>query len=149
MSQALTLTENNVSEFTDAIIASSKKGPVKDATLDYSPKSLADLNKIIIEFSKIGLTEAQIGPALNMFGLYLGEVIIRNIGGRWTETEEETAPLLLVFENIGECHTQDIYLNPIGKVFQFFKNIDKEPIPDFFELALKAYRGHLTLSEDP
>ncbi|GEM_PF-3528420 len=149
MSQTITLTQDNVSEFTDAIIASSKKGPVKDVTLDYSPQSLSDLDKIITEFSKIGLPETQIHPALNMFGLYLGEVIIRNIGGRWTDAEEETAPLLLVFENIGDQDVQDIYLNPIGKIFQFFKDNNKDPIPHFFELALKAYRGRLTLSEDP
>jgi hypothetical protein len=63
-----------------------------DVTLDYSERSLEDVDRILADYTKSGplvpddLTDAEredLWILCKMMGGYVGEVIIRNIGGDW------------------------------------------------------------------
>jgi hypothetical protein len=50
--------------------------------LDYSPASLAACDRLVDE-GWGGQLPRQLEAAVNLFGAYLGEVIVRTLGGRW------------------------------------------------------------------
>ncbi len=63
-----------------------------DVTLDYSERSLEDVDRILADYTKAGLVVPDSLSAAEkddlwifckMIGGYVGEVIIRNIGGEW------------------------------------------------------------------
>lgn len=77
-----------------------------DVTLDFSERSLEDIDRILADYTKSGLLvpdnlsdaeREEIWLFCKMMGGYVGEVIIRNIGGDWKmkETGEGTASVML------------------------------------------------------
>ena len=55
--------------------------------LDYSPASIRFVNDMILKWRKIGEPVDRSAMPLLLLGMYLGEVIIRNLGGKWVATE--------------------------------------------------------------
>lgn len=57
-----------------------------DIELDFSEKSLVFVDEII--GNRFQKQEKNIGISVLMFGSYLGEVIIKNLGGKWVIKDE-------------------------------------------------------------
>jgi hypothetical protein len=55
--------------------------------LDYSPASLEICDRLVDEGWSDG-APARVDAVVNLFGAYLGEVIIRNLGGQWAIDEK-------------------------------------------------------------
>jgi tellurite resistance protein len=55
-----------------------------DVTLDFSPTSLEVVDELI---TNMHFTEADLDSVITSFALYAGEVVRRNLGGRWIEDE--------------------------------------------------------------
>lgn len=56
---------------------------IEGVTLDYSPASLGEIDKIIQDFHKQGLSDDKIGETVFVFGCYAGEVFVRNRKAVW------------------------------------------------------------------
>src|SRR5436190_21792670 len=51
--------------------------------LDYSPQSLAEVDRILSKFHAQKLQVDQVGETVFSFGCYVGEVLVRQLGGSW------------------------------------------------------------------
>jgi hypothetical protein len=78
-----------------------------DVTLDFSERSLEEVDRILADYTKSGLLvpdnlsdaeREEIWLFCKMMGGYVGEVIIRNIGGDWNMKDigEDAASVMLV-----------------------------------------------------
>lgn len=67
--------------FTDAL----------DVTLDYSPKSLNDVDRIVDELKGAGLPADQSREALLRLSYYVGEVFVKHLKGTWLQSYPEGA----------------------------------------------------------
>ncbi len=98
-----------------------------EVNLDYSPKSLENLDEFISKrFGPPG--SAFVGDALMIgMGCYVGEVIIRNIGGYWSKLGKP---------EINEVNgIQAIF--PIQKVVKRFRNGSIDSLPFYYATILK------------
>ncbi len=95
--------------------------------LDFSPESIGELEDFIAKnFDPPG--SKHVGNSLVAgIGCYLGEVIIRTVGGRWNEQGRAE------INGIGEV--QAVF--PIQKVLKRFKNGSVESLPHYYETILK------------
>ena len=101
--------------------------------LDYSPESL-DLIDVLIEQMRINdIEEVVIAKNLYSLGCYVGEVLVKNLGGEWISKEWARArktgntPLIIEMSNgaIGD---------PIGKVLDYYEDESAESIASFYEV---------------
>lgn len=60
--------------------------------LDFSDSSVNRLDGLIDEFWPRGPSEDTLNYTAPMIGAFLGEVIVRNIGGRWVDDREFNQP---------------------------------------------------------
>ncbi|MFJ3672557.1 hypothetical protein ACIPSE_39475 [Streptomyces sp. NPDC090106] len=103
-------------ELAAAIVAAA--ADISDATLDYSPESIDVVEDIVDGFRAEGVSDEEMGESLVGFGCYLGEIVIRHIGGTWRPapaTHPTTAPFVVVLPDARECH-------PIDWVFSRLKS---------------------------
>jgi hypothetical protein len=109
---------------------------VSKVMLDFSPRSLEDVDRIIQGFVDEGLGVEEIGETLFSFGCYVGEVFVRHHGGVWVQTKksllkgETDFPIVVA---IGKAHV----LNPIAAVFQRFQTGALRSLPGFYTQAPK------------
>ena len=77
-------------EYANAAIAYSKR--CFNVTLDFSERSLESIDRILVDYKKDGVIDPEelsdaeqeeLWDFCKMMGGYVGEVIIRNIGGNW------------------------------------------------------------------
>lgn len=119
----------NATLLAEVCVEAAKK--VSGFELDFRPESLALVEDQIERFRMSGTSVDALGSTLFCFGCYLGEVLIRNLGGRWIEEEKSPMkglagwPLVTLMKN-GSCW------NPIGRVFKRFDEGVSEAIPYFF-----------------
>jgi hypothetical protein len=100
--------------------------------LDYSPQSLRNLDDVLEDFRNSGRTSHELGGGATCFGCYLGEVLIRNLGGQWRGREEvgfqQTAsPIVLAFSVEMAC-------NPLGKVCKRIDNGAEDSLTSFYRM---------------
>jgi hypothetical protein len=100
--------------------------------LDYSPESLENLDDVLEDIHKTGQKSHEMGGGITCFGCYLGEVLIRDLGGEWRSREEagyrETAsPIVLAFSN-GKA------VNPLGKVCKRIDNGAEDSLTSFYRM---------------
>jgi hypothetical protein len=125
-------TPEHARDLADVCVAAATN--VSGISLDYTPASLALVEKQLDKFAADGCSEDAIASTLFCFGCYLGEVLIRKLGGRWVRTEDSSMkelaawPLVTAMDN-GECW------NPIGKVFKRFNEGPAEGLDYFFRIA--------------
>jgi hypothetical protein len=102
--------------------------------LDCSPANILFVNNMILKWRKKGDTVDQVARPLLLLGMYLGEVIIRNLGGKWLATErlaEEIAssaggaPFLLELLDGRIC-------NPIQRTFHLMKAVPDADLVSFY-----------------
>lgn len=109
-----------------------------DTELDLTPGSLEPLDGIIDALREEGKDGEQAAEALFVFGCYLGEVMVRHLGGAWLATPRSplrsVSPWPMVVA-LGDGSAWDA----IGKAYRRLELGDSEYLPAFFELA--AGRG--------
>lgn len=111
-----------------------------DDALDYSPGSLEDLDQEIESLREEGLGGEDVAEVLFVFGCYLGEVMVRELGGRWAATPLSSLrsispwPMVVVLED-GSAW------DPIGKAYKRLELGDSEYLPAYFAAAAAAAGG--------
>ena len=131
----------NVPLLAQSCVDAAKK--VSGFELDYTPASLALLQEQIERFRAGGVRLEKVSSTLFCFGCYLGEVLIRNLGGRWVEEESSPMkglagwPLVTLMDN-GSCW------NPIGRVFKRFEEGQSEDILYFYSTVKSGARPRRT-----
>ena len=87
-------------------------------SLDYSVESLTTLDSRILAFRQQGATSAEMPETLFMFGCYFGEVLIRNLGGKWFRPAQHPGAFAVLAVELDA----GLQANPIGKVFKLLEN---------------------------
>lgn len=123
-------TPENAPKFAADIVGAA--ADISGVVLDYSADGLKDVDDIIEGMRRDGCTSEQVAETLFGFGCYVGEVFVRQAGGRWRNTADtamaDLAGFPLVVE-LGEEH----FCNPIGKVFKRLDNGEEDNLPYFYQ----------------
>ena len=107
--------------------------------LDYSPDSLAEVDRIVGRFHYDGLGPDKIGPMVFSFGCYVGEIFVRHHGGVWKMPSDTNLPDDLKDQNgtmVVELPDGTVW-NPIGKAFKLLENGDTDSVLYFYQVAVK------------
>ena len=105
-----------------------------DLELDFSPRSLEDLDALVDGLREDGLSGEEAAEALFVMGCYLGEVLARRLGGAWIPTARSPLrdvspwPMVVSFPD-GSAW------DAIGKVFRRLELGDSEYLPVFYAAA--------------
>jgi hypothetical protein len=106
--------------------------------LDYSPQSLAQVDGILGNFHAEKLRADEIGETVFSFGCYVGEVMVRQLGGLWAMPDQGFwsrlgfgKPNMMVVQM-----PNGIIWNPIGKAFKLLENGKEESFVYFYGLAV-------------
>jgi hypothetical protein len=105
-----------------------------DLELDWTPASVEDVDARIETLREEGLAVGEVAETLFVVGCYLGEVMVRGLGGRWIPTRTspiaEISPWPMVVA-LPDGSAWDV----IGKVLRRFELGDSEYLPAFFAAA--------------
>lgn len=101
--------------------------------LDFSVKSLEYVDRTFLYFRTLPIEEDQRDTVVGVFGCYVGEVLIRSLGGAWYfPSVEEQAPIgeraILKFPG-------GLVSNPIGKVRKLMHNGIEDSVVNFHATA--------------
>lgn len=107
-------------------------------TLDFSPGSLETVDGEVETVREDGLTGEDAAEALFVIGCYLGEVMVRHLGGRWTATARSPLADLSPWPMVVLLPDGSAW-DPIGKAYKRLELGDSEYLPAFFAAA--AARG--------
>ena len=106
--------------------------------LDFSPQSLAEVDRIVGKFHAEKLRADQIGETVFSFGCYVGEVLVRHLGGKWKMPDQSFwsrlglgSPNMMVVEM-----PNGIVWNPIGKAFKLLENGKGDSVSYFYDVAV-------------
>jgi hypothetical protein len=135
----------NASRFADDIVEIAQDA--SGVRLDFTPKSLEDLDDVVQSFADDGAEVEDVKETLFGFGCYVGEVFVRHAGGRWRAAQpgEEASfgwPIVVQLGSGDVC-------NPIGKVFKRLELGESENLRYFYDVfaggktAPPARRGGL------
>jgi hypothetical protein len=111
-----------------------------EASLDYSPSSLDVADGQIDALREEGLDAEEAAEALFVLGCYLGEVLVRHLGGIWAATSRSALrgvspwPMVVV---LPDGSAWDV----IGKAYKRLELGDSEFLPAFFDAAAQRPRG--------
>jgi hypothetical protein len=111
-----------------------------DESLDFSTGSLEDLDHHIEILREQGLTGEDVAELLFVFGCYLGEVMVRHLGGQWAATPLSSLrtispwPMVVV---LTDGSTWDV----IGKAYRRLELGDSEYLPAYFAMAAAGRPG--------
>lgn len=106
---------------------------VDGAVLDYSPNSLKDIDKIVLDIRRSGTNPEEVKGTLFILGAYVGEVIVRNNkGSEWSQPPKEVQAAGLTAMGIS---TKDgVFWNPIGKVHKLLINGEEDSVVHFYNV---------------
>lgn len=109
---------------------------VDNVHLDYTPASLAEVDKILGRFHAEGLRAGEIGETVFSFGCYAGEVMARNLGGVWKMPSDcgVHEPLKLGFSFMVSQLPNGAICNPIGKAFKLLEQGEGESLAYFYQV---------------
>jgi hypothetical protein len=111
-----------------------------DESLDFSTGSLEDLDHHIEILREQGLTGEDVAELLFVFGCYLGEVMVRHLGGQWAATPLSSLrtispwPMVVV---LTDGSTWDV----IGKAYRRLELGDSEYLPAYYAMAAAGRPG--------
>lgn len=114
-----------------------------DVTLDYSVRSLEDVDSILAEFEERG--SERTAEVTACAGFYAGEVFVRNHGFRWHAPEEN--PLMQEFDApraLGfaiSAPGDDAQSNIVNKAFKRVENGDEDSLAFFGRFLLADLRS--------
>jgi hypothetical protein len=110
-----------------------------DTDLDYSAHSLESLDAAIDTMREEGRDGEDVAEVLFVFGCYLGEVLVRRLGGAWTTTARsalrDVSPWPMVVM-LADGSAWDA----IGKAYKRLELGDSEYLPAFFVAAATHVR---------
>jgi hypothetical protein len=121
----------NAAKFAADIVGAAAE--VSGATLDYSIESLQKVDEIIEGLRRDGCKPDQIAATLFAFGCYVGEVFVRQVGGRWRNASETSMADIAGFLLVVELSEEKL-VNPIGKVFKRLENGPEDSLPYFYHV---------------
>jgi hypothetical protein len=101
--------------------------------LDFSPESLKFIEKILKGWCEKGSDPST--TILFAVGCYVGETIVRDIGGIWVDSEDG-APVISL-----EGVNGPIVINPIDKVFKAYDGKDFKSVSMLHVVALQVKKG--------
>lgn len=105
-----------------------------DAELDLSPASLEVVDALIDSLREEGRDGEEAAEALFVLGCYVGEVMVRQLGGAWVATSRSSlrgvSPWPMVVA-LGDGSAWDA----IGKAYKRLELGDSEYLPAFYEMA--------------
>ncbi len=102
--------------------------------LDFSPASLEALDAQIDGLREEGLTGEEAAEVLFVFGCYLGEVMVRGLGGRWAHTARSPLREVSPWPMVVVLPTGSTW-DPIGKAYKRLELGDSEYLPAFYAAA--------------
>jgi hypothetical protein len=108
-----------------------------DTALDYSPASLESLDAEIDSLREDGLDGEAAAEALFVFGCYLGEVLVRRLGGRWVPTARSPLKDVSPWPMVVALPDGSAW-DAIGKVYKRLELGDSEYLPGFFAAATRG-----------
>ncbi len=105
-----------------------------ETVLDYTPASLEALDAEIDSVRESGMDGEEAAEMLFVFGCYLGEVLVRNLGGSWVATARSSLrglspwPMVVVLADGSSW-------DAIGKAYKRLELGDSEFLPAFYLAA--------------
>lgn len=105
-----------------------------DLDLDFSPGSLEDVDGQIESLRDDGLTGEDAAEALFVFGCYVGEVLVRHLGGHWVATARSPLRHLSPWPMVVLLPSGAAW-DAIGKAYRRLELGDSEYLPAFFAAA--------------
>jgi hypothetical protein len=105
-----------------------------DTALDYSPESLERLDGEIDSLREDGLDGEEAAEVLFVFGCYLGEVMVRHLGGSWVPTGRSPLKDLSPWPMVVTLRDGSAW-DTIGKAYKRLELGDAEFLPAFFQWA--------------
>jgi hypothetical protein len=124
-------TPENAPKLAEGIVVAT--ADISGVDLDYSVVSLKAVDEIVEELRKEGCTSDQIAETLFGFGCYVGEVFVRQAGGKWRKAAETSMAKFAGFPLVVELEDESI-CNPIGKVFKRLENGEEDSLPYFYQV---------------
>ncbi len=124
-------TPENAGRLAQLVMPAAKQ--ISGVDLDYSPNSLHVVDQIVDGFHRDGVTLDRIGSTLFCFGCYVGQVFVRNNGGRWRATDEAGCTAMTDLPLVVQLGP-DNFCNPIGKVFKRLENGEEDNLPYFYQV---------------
>lgn len=111
-----------------AALVVEKARSVDGATLDYTPESLKEVDRILLQFREERVAPGVIAETIFCFGCYVGEVMRRTLGATWALPPLHVPlgpfPLILI--------GSDNYSSPILKAFKCVQNGQEDSICSFY-----------------
>ncbi len=107
--------------------------------LDYSVESLQAVDDLFESMRRDGMTAAQMGETVFLFGCYIGEVFVRAMGARWVEAARTEMRDLTPFPMVLDLGSGKV-LDPISQAFARLDNGIEHHLPSFFR-AIQARLG--------
>ncbi len=105
-----------------------------DLDLDFSPGSLEDVDGQIESLRDDGLTGEDAAEALFVFGCYVGEVLVRHLGGQWVATARSPLRHVSPWPMVVLLPSGAAW-DAIGKAYRRLELGDSEYLPAFFAAA--------------
>jgi hypothetical protein len=105
--------------------------------LDFSVGSLKQVDRAIRRMRREGADFGQIATTLFGFGCYVGEVFVRNAGGKWRLTQETDLRDLTKSPMVVEVKQEQL-CDPIFKVFSRFAHGIEESLPTFYQVHARV-----------
>ena len=134
----------NAAKLAEQIVEPTKR--VDGAALDYSENSLRDVDRIICGFHNERTPAEQVAHTVFLFGCYVGEVMVREIPGRWAMPADAGVPkqMLEHFPFMIVQTRSGFVLNPIAKAFKLLENGMEDSIYFLMQVAKAKDRnaGH-------
>lgn len=111
-----------------------------DTVLDYSPSSLEALDTEIDSLREDGIDGEGAAETLFVFGCYLGEVLVRNLGGAWVATARSPLRGVSPWPMVVALPDGSAW-DAIGKAYKRLELGDSEYLPSFFAAAASGANG--------
>jgi len=125
-------TPEHAADLADTCVEAAKR--ISGLNLDYSPESLALVDRQLDRFAGEGQDSSKIASTLFCFGCYVGEVLVRNLGGHWIAVKDPAMERLAGFPMVVMMENGD-WWNPIGKVFKRLDDGASESLEYLFAVA--------------
>jgi len=111
-----------------------------DADLDFSPGSLELVDSLIDSLREEGVDGEGAAEALFVLGCYLGEVMVRQLGGAWAPTPRSPLRGVSPWPMVVALADGSAW-DAIGKAYKRLELGDSEYLPAFFETAAGGGRS--------
>jgi hypothetical protein len=105
-----------------------------DAELDFSPRSLELVDSHIDSLREDGIDGEGASEVLFVLGCYLGEVMVRHLGGTWVSTAQSPLRGVSPWPMVVALRDGSAW-DAIGKAYKRLELGDSEYLPAFFEMA--------------